>query len=620
MARRSNSFRHTNKEVIAANRAAGNIESADYGDVYLNPLNLVDAARKAAISAQIREIEREKAQKRAQTRELIADAKRSTADIARKVGQLLASQNILTSQQFNRLIAQAQAELQVGAIEAFDQVRRGFEAGTENIALYMAATEALRKRGFRLFVQDESIVQPLDNADKLYARLTRLMNDYAQEIIYASLIDTLIECFDRLTEDQFPTEYRGLMLSAVEAAQVKRSFSRSSNYLGPNIKTWSINVDFDKIFGDYGDFRAGFHYGALLRDQTRGKRKNRVRLPYGGQVMKNKTSVRYGYWKAMWAGKSKYYGGYETPAQNRAAQQANIDRKLDEQKENLKQIYLGAMEEGRLKRSRGKFHYQPTDEERASELRISNIRAGLELKRSKIRTRSIDIPEGQRAETIAARVGYWASKGVAPFWHMLEFGQFEFEPRIPPLGLTYKFYTKAKKGIDELARIVWNKYLSSEAGYTFDIGGNRRYAGQQGYAVNYFTNVNPNIRKGTQLPKNVIPASQAVYRTARRNAEEAEAAAGTFAGTRYSGYIQNFGQDAATVFGHISFEQYGELFGVEGLPEGYARGIRSTPLEVRPTGGGQYTRSKFKDFPDIPKIDRRTRTYKLAKKRIINAG
>jgi hypothetical protein len=601
LARRSNTFRRT--------KIAG--PEVQTGDIGLS--RRLDQLEAAARQAEAKRIADEAKELALRAKSTDAQIKSNTKDIAILTGKAIAAAPPQFAGELLKMQAAIQAQITSAAVSAYGRALDRYQSGTGSDAIYRNAVEQLGKKNFKLFVNDGSIISPVSNNTVAISRLTRKMQVEAQLLIYDALRDAFHAALNKLSEDQMPYEYRALLFALIDKAEEENKLK----IIGASLATWTVVVDFEEIFGKSANTAQAFHYGALLKDQPSGRgRKNRVSLPYhGGQLLKNKTSVRYGYWRAMWAGKTKYYGGYSGPA---AARRGIRGSKISQAEREIQAVRDEVeLRGGRSRRDK----WDLTESEVDTVRRAIAKKAKYEDPETPIKSRAINIPPGQRQATIDARVGYWLSIGKAPFWEYLEFGQLRYEPRIPPQAVTYRFYQIAKNAIATLAQGYWKRFFSETDGYYFDAAGQPIYAGKTGYALNYFENVPKNLKRGAVIPgwDKVIARAYLPKGQALRNAREAESIAGKYIGTENSGYIEKeFSRLDSVSDRYVSEMQ--KLFGVSGLPQNYAADLTTRPQEIRSTGGGQFTRSKFKPTGEIRKLDKRTKAYREAVSRILRAG
>lgn len=475
---------------------------------------------------------------------------------ARGIGGAFIAAQVQTSTQFHRVLADQQYLINSGVKK---QYRLVFEKETAQIMreiVYERTVREFGRTGFTLYVQPDGIVPPVLASRANIIQLSAAIRDQAQLAVYAALYEAAEDAMRAASASGgFPDAYADLFRERIIAV----ANDGKLKIVGGGAATeWMITVDFEELFGNQLDFQAAFHYHALLiserwKNRTMQEMENpvfdRSTIPWSGIInFKNTAQNRYKYWYAMWTGKRSYYGGYKNKRTATKGRSGMYKRKTDAEFAAIKKIQDRA-----TSRTAGKGPYvskesklfEPTSEDKPKfggidftpneKQRIKNSEDEIDAFKSQ-RSKSIkgikalEIPPGQKKETIKARTDYWRRKRVAPFWFLLEFGQLHYAPVIPPQGLVYRFNVIARRKINELMETALKNMLDA------------RGVGINASGRPYHLGTTPSGRKGSYAPtsslftdlsnidKRIARSLRQADISANRNMEQAQAEAGRFAG------------------------------------------------------------------------------------------
>lgn len=465
------------------------------------------AIREALARAYTEASKAEAARKAAAIKAQNEATRRWVASVARQ----LTRTNIQTNSQFEKLLAQQAALLSKAAAESMDVGFRFLNAQLGADQFYQTAIERISKRGFRLLVFDVGVIKELEGLKERLAVLGGRIRRNVELIVYDALIEAFEDAWAGLTDAQFPDLYRELIYRRIEGG-FKDPQWNPLQLRQLSAADWRVQVDFEKLFGDYRDLQEGYHFGALVA----GNDNERVRLPYTGQRLKNPVSTRYQFWYQMWTGQRKFYRPYN------ATNKQDLLRKARESiPAHQKKITRLVAERNQLFEEGINDRNKKQANQRAQ--RIDNLTQEIERSRAILgraqttEGKGIRIPPDARDDTIKARVLYWNSIGSAPVWWFLEYGQLQYAPKIPPRGVFIRFQLRAQQAVTNYVIEEFNSMFSTPRGPAV--------SPESGFEVD-FTTLTPTAKSRGFIPTPLLKSEYSAYDAARRTAAEAEAIAG----------------------------------------------------------------------------------------------
>jgi hypothetical protein len=455
------------------------------------------------------------------------------------VANALFQGNVHTAREFKKLIAVSRADIESAAIgELYNFYTR--EAKMQSAReIYEAFVNEISSKGFKLFIDDTGFIRAVRDIDKKMSSLSYWLSDEVEALIYSVLARTFIEAWSSLSDDQFPREYRDHLLALIYAHQQKGTLK----IRGKKIDNWWIAVDFQKLFGNVADLESAYHYGAMTAGGSQ-----IGHLPYVGQNLAHSTVVRYGFWYSMWMGNKMYSPaaartgkGFEKQHYNKMTKRIQSLRARKDKVEEKWQKYKSTTNDPTRTSSFDNLEYARNEIVYRDKIRKLDY---LEQYAIKYKSTSSLRPVSElgdlfdaramRQDTINQRLAFWDSKGVAPYWWFLEYGQLKYPPIIPPRGVYGRFVINLRKEIDRLVKYMYNKMFARETGIIIDKQGRRRLSGRAypGEEVITFSKWRDpktkrwkNISKGT-LPGSFLPQTAPLMKnatqTSRRTIAEAE--------------------------------------------------------------------------------------------------
>jgi len=475
------------------------------------------------------------------------------AKYAQLVGKGLTAANMSTLRELHRLQSAAFA----GAMRQFEEaVQKTFLSLNNSVQrdlMYRQAVEKINTQGFKLYIMTDANPEASEVIQHLLG-LSESVKNICEPLVYQALWAAFNKAWKGLTELQFPKRYKALVRLVIRKLRARKAIIIHGN--GP--QTWELSLDFADLFGHWDDLKRGSHYGALIaqegtksliddlnyeQNMARDDSEVRVRLPYSKENLKNKWFVRYRFWSALWAGKDYY------PELHRGSTSEEAKKDLTEKHQkrleavdaNIKIItnkkFGRRYKTSDLFDSSRSFKPDKTYLQRKKNLqRLQREKVKLTNSINSGESGALSIPTtGLREETIRARTAFWLSIGKAPFWWFLEFGQFKYQPIIPPRGLTFIFQGLMNEVITQTTNRVYHKIVKK---YTTDIKnpnllgmgtpGRNRLAGGAKVEALSFVGINPKTKPGGFLPKVLIEKQKSVLEGIAylRSAAEAEAMSG----------------------------------------------------------------------------------------------
>lgn len=434
-----------------------------------------------------------------------------------------------------RIIALLQKYANQSLGRGYKQFALRAKSNFDRIAFYENAIKYLGRKGFTLWVNDSQAIPAWAQSPARMREYSKRMSDEAQIAIEYAFMETIKECLEIVEKISagnvraWPDAYSALIIERMN--YILRNgllFGVYDKKLGPALNNWRLEVDFIKLFGDPLYLEIATHYKAMIgekidkfgmtkdwskKERFRATGKRVENLPYRDQQLLNTTGKRYLFWYAMASKRPIFYGGYKNWNQAAKGRRERWPKAIEKNEARIEKLQLDYLQ---------RASNMDNDDKLIARANISDAKRKNQRLKTDInkKPRGIPIPRGAYEATINARVDFWRKRKVAPIWWYLEFGQVRWAPRIPPLGLTWRFLTKARLEIEKLAKQYWEEELS-EAGTTISMKG--------GYPVTFRSTTTP-MRRHTATGRlgSPFPRLNMLIDQTNRNAEEAARQAGVF--------------------------------------------------------------------------------------------